>query len=101
MVTGDSVCLADDVDAPHLGLLDVPREADAKRVAEAVIIAGYAAWVGGRATWSLALALALGLGRERVLFGRHAGRRFVLPVGGGPLTARAGDVERVDVSYHA
>ena len=88
MVTGDSVCLADDVDAPHLGLLDVPREADAKRVAEAVIIAGYAAWVGGRATWSLALALALG-------------RRFVLPVGGGPLTARAGDVERVDVSYHA
>ena len=37
VATRDSVCLADDIDAPHLSLLDVPREADAKQVAEAIM----------------------------------------------------------------
>ena len=95
LVTRDSVCLADDVDAPHLSLLDVPCEADAKQVAEAIMAAGQAAWVGSRATWSLAL------GRDRVLFGYRGWRRFVMPVGGGPFTVRAGDVERVHITYHA
>lgn len=95
VVTRDSVCLADDIDAPHLGLLDVPHDADAKQVAIDVITGGYAAWVGGRATWSLAL------GRDRVLFGYRGWRRFVMPVGAAPLTVRAGDVERVHVAYHA
>ena len=94
VVTRDSVCLADDVDAPHMGLLDVTATGDAEQVAGAVMDSGYAAWVGGRATWSLAL------GRDRVLFGYRGWRRFTLPVGAA-LTLRAGDVERVHVAYHA
>lgn len=95
VVTRDSVCLADDINAPHLGLLDVPHDADAEQVAAAVMAAGYAAWVGGRATWSLAL------GRDRVLFGYRGWRRFVAPVGAASPTVRAGDVERVHIAYHA
>lgn len=95
VLTRDSVCLPDDADAPHWGLLDVPGDADAKQVAAVVMAAGYIAWVGSCATWSLAL------GRDRVLFGHRSQRRFVMPVGAAPLTVHAGDVERVHVAYHA
>ena len=50
--------------------------------------AGYAAWMGGRATWSIEL------GRDRVLFGYRAWRRFLMPVFEGRLTARACEVEQ-------
>lgn len=95
LLTRDSVCLADDVHAPHAFALDVDPDADAAAVADAILACRYPAWVGANATWSLTL------GPDRVLFGHRAGRRFVRPVVRGSLAARARDVERLHLSYLA
>ncbi len=95
LMTRDSVCMGDDVLAPHWSTLQVARDADAAMVARAVLSANYLAWVGAGATWSLSL------GADRVLFGYRKGRRFVMPAGQEPLTARADMIDRLEIAYHA
>ncbi len=94
LVTRDSVCMADDVYAPHASVVTVAPDADAATVADAILDAGLA-WVGGKAAWSITLA------GDAVLFGYRHGLRFVWPVGPGPLRARASDVVRLHVTYLA
>ncbi|KQM87286.1 hypothetical protein ASE67_06055 [Sphingomonas sp. Leaf23] len=93
LVMRDSVCLADDVDAPHACVVDVPRDADATGVARALLSSGCLAGVAGHTTWSIAM------GRDRVVFGDRWGLRFVRAVRPDPLTARAEAFERIDVRY--
>lgn len=93
LVTRDSVCLADDVDAPHAGVVDVPRDADVVTVARVLLASGHLAGVVGGATWSVAM------GRDRAVFGDRWAMRFVHPVGADPLTERADAFERLDVRY--
>lgn len=94
MLTRDSVCMADDVDARHPAPLSVDPDADAAGVAQAILDAKYLAYTSA-ATWSLAL------GADRVVFGWGLLRRFVTPVPPGTLSVRARAIERVDVTYHA
>nr|WP_288413226.1 DUF3601 domain-containing protein [uncultured Sphingomonas sp.] len=93
LVTRDSVCMADDVDAPHAGVVDVPRDADAATVARILLSSGHLASVVGGATWSIAM------GRDRAVFGDRWAMRFVRAVGPDPQTARADAFERLDVRY--
>lgn len=94
LVTRDSVCMADDIHAPHAGVVTVAPDADAAVVAGAILDASLA-WVGGKAAWSFAL------GSDAVLFGYRHGLRFVWRVGPEPLTARACEVTRLHVTYLA
>ena len=94
MLTRDSVCMADDVNARHAAPLEVDPDANAADVARAILDARYLAWTS-TATWSLALQ------GERVVFGWGPLRRFVRSVRPEPLTVRARAIHRVDVSYHA
>ncbi len=93
LVTRDSVCMGDDIDAPHACVVDVPRDADAVGVARALLSSGWLAGVAGGATWTITM------GQDRVVFGDRWTLRFVRAVGPGPLTARADAFERLDVRY--
>lgn len=92
--TRDSVCLADDVDAPHEGVLEVDEAADAVAVARAVLRSGLLAYTTN-AVWSLSL------GVDRVVFGRGWVRSFAWPVMRDELLTRARDVEAVHAHYWA
>jgi hypothetical protein len=92
--TRDSVCLADDVNAPHEGILEVDGTADAVAVAQAVLRSGLLSYTTN-AVWSLSL------GVDRVVFGRGWIRSFAWPVTLGELRIRAQDVEAVHARYWA
>lgn len=91
----DSVCMGDDIDAPHVFTLSIARGADAAAVARAILADRYLAWVGSTATWSLTIGL------DRVLLGYRSGSPFVRPIGRKSLTARAEDVDDLHVTYLA
>jgi len=93
LVTRDSVCLADDIYAPHAGVIDVPRDADALAVARVLMSSGHLAGVAGHTTWSIAM------DEDRVVFGHRWALPFAHAVGSHPLTARADSFERIDVRY--
>ena len=95
LLTRDSVCLADDVDAPHWSALKIACDADAVAIARAALAAGVLAWVGSNATWTLAI------GPDRVVFGYRHGLRFARSMRSAPLTARAGDIDRLHLRYLA
>ncbi len=96
LVTRQSLGLAEDIHAPHAGVIDVEPDADAAAIARTILASGYLPT--GRlfgATWSLRL------GPDHVLFGHHHARRFVETLGPAPLTAKARDVTELYVSYWA
>lgn len=92
--TRDSVCLADDVNAPHEGILEVDGTADAVAVAQAVLRSGLLSYTTN-AVWSLSL------GVDRVVFGRGWIRSFAWPVTPSEFLTRAQDVEAVHARYWA
>ncbi|NTS66186.1 DUF3601 domain-containing protein [Sphingomonas sp. HHU CXW] len=96
LVTRQSLALAEDIDAPHAGVVDVEPDANAAAIARTILASGYLPT--GRlfgVTWSLRL------GPDRILFGHRHARRFVETLGPAPLTARARDVTELHVSYWA
>jgi hypothetical protein len=96
LLTRQSLGLAEDIDAPHAGVVDVEPDVDAAAIARTILASGYLPT--GRlfgATWSLRL------GANHVLFGHRHARRFIKTLGSAPLTARARDVTELHVSYWA
>lgn len=93
LVTRDSVCLADDIYAPHAGVVDFPRSADAVTVARVLLSSGHLAGVAGHTTWSIAM------DKDRVVFGHQWAMPFAHAAGPHPLTARVDSFERLDVRY--
>ncbi|MEH3041234.1 MAG: DUF3601 domain-containing protein [Sphingomonas paucimobilis] len=93
LVTRDSVCMADDVYAPHAGVVEVPRDADALAVARVLLSSGHLVGVVGHTTWSIAM------DEDRVVFGHRWAMRFAHAVDPAPLTARAESFERLHVRY--
>lgn len=92
--TRDSVCMADDMNAPHESLLEVEADADGEAIAHAIMVQNRLAHVGSTGIWSIAL------GGDQILFGVKEGRRFVRPNRvGGHLRAR--DIDAVHAHYHA
>jgi len=96
LVTRQSLGLAEDVYAPHAGVVDVEPDADAAAIARTILASGYLPTgpIFG-ATWSLRL------GPDQVLFGHRRARRFVETLGPAPLTAKARDVTELHLSYWA
>lgn len=98
LVTRDSVCLADDVDAPHAARIAIDPDADALAVANAILRSGYLPSVAGGSTWSISLGHAADT--DAAVFGHHLGMSFSHRVDGGSATLRSSGMTRVDLRYH-
>lgn len=98
LVTRDSVCMADDADAPHATRIAIDPDADALAVADAILRAGYLPSVAGGSTWSL------GLGdtpdADAAVFGHSPGHSFSHRVNEGSATLRSMGVTRLELRYH-
>lgn len=94
-LTRDSVCMADDIDAPHESVFHVKPDADIEEIAWAVMVQNRLAHVGPTGIWSLTL------GDDHVVFGIKEGRRFVRPVRQANKSLRAQDAEALHLRYHA
>lgn len=93
-ITRDSVCLADDADAPHAGVVAVDRTADMAALAETLLAAGALPHVGADAGWWFA-------GRDaRVALGFRDRMPFVRIARADP-GLRAGDLARLHLGYAA
>lgn len=90
-LTRDSVCMGDDVDAPHDGVLEVDADADVHGIAEALLAANYLAHVGSSAVW------AFEVDATRVTLGFRDAMPFVEAASGTGL--RAADIDHVHVRY--
>ena len=98
LVTRDSVCMADDVDAPHIAHVEIDPAADALAVARAILDSGYLPGVAGGSTWSVALdGTADG---DTAVFGQRHGRRFAHRVPGGIAVPLSDGIVRLDLRYH-
>lgn len=86
--------MADDIEAPHDGMLEVDADSDAIAVARALLRSGLLAYTSN-ATWSVAL------GEDQVVFGRGWVRSFTWPVGQRPLSVTARDVDAIHARYWA
>jgi len=96
LVTRQSLCLAEDVHAPHASIVDVRPDDNAAAVARTILASGYLPT--GRfsgASWSLRL------GPDQILFGYRRACRFIEPVSPVPLTATAREVTDVHIAYWA
>lgn len=91
-LTRDSVCLADDGDAPHAGEIRVADDATLRQIARAVWRSGYLAFTWP-ATWHVAA------GGAAVVFGR--GRLFYFAHQLGAPSPLARDLPALDFRYHA
>lgn len=98
LVTRDSVCMADDVDAPHATRIVIDPDADALAVANAILRAGYLPSVAGGSTWSVSLDDTADA--DAAVFGHHLGMSFSHRVDGGSATLRSVGVTRIDLRYH-
>lgn len=98
LVTRDSVCMADDVDAPHASRIAIDPASDALAVAEAILHAGYLPAVAGGSTWSVRLGDAADA--DAAVFGHHRGGSFSYRVDGGIATLRSAGITRLDLRYH-
>ncbi len=94
-ITRDSVCMADDIDAPHEQQFEFEPETDAQGIAKRLLSGGYLAYVGLNATWTLAL------GSDQVVFGLRWGRRFIRPVDPETHKFRVTMINAVHVGYAA
>lgn len=92
-LTRDSVCLADDVAAPHVGMVEVSANCDVAAIGEALLRAPWLAHVGGTATWWCSA------GPVTLVFGFHAGAPFVERIG--PEAVAATCVDHLHVHYAA
>lgn len=92
-LTRDSVCMGDDLDAPHAGTLNVPPEVDVAAIGEALLRSPWLAHVGDTATW-------VGVaGSFSLVFGLRSGIPFVRSSGPGPV--RAESVSALHIRYAA
>jgi hypothetical protein len=94
VITRDSVCLADDADAPHTGVLALERTADMTALGETLLAARKLPHVGANAAWWFAARnarVALGF-CDRLLFVRIARADAGLC---------AGDLARLHLGYAA
>lgn len=92
-LTRDSVCMADDIDAPHGGTVLVPGNASPIAIVTAIQRSGYLAYVGPDATWSVRI------GAAEILFGTRHGLDFAWPVADEPAIP-AGDIGPLFLAYH-
>ena len=92
-LTRDSVCMGDDIDAPHEGTLAVPAEVDAAAIGEALLRSRCLAHVGSTATWTCMM------GPVTLVFGLQSGMPFVRRFGAEPM--RADEFTTLHVRYHA
>ncbi|RZF65097.1 hypothetical protein EWE75_06875 [Sphingomonas populi] len=74
-LTRDSVCLADDVAAPHVGMIEVPAAMDVAAIGEALLRSPWLAHVGSNATWWCSA------GSVTLVFGLRAADPFVRRIG--------------------
>ena len=92
-LTRDSVCMADDIDAPHAGEVTLPAEVDVVAIGEALLRSPWLAHVGATATWTCAA------GPVTLVFGLRSGLPFVRRSGTDPVCA--GAVASLHVGYAA
>ena len=92
-LTRDSVRLADDVDAPHRGMVAVPATMDVPSIAEALLRSPWPAHVGSNATWWCSI------GPVTLIFGLSAGNPFVQRIGDGAFLTTV--VTNLHVHYSA
>lgn len=92
-LTRDSVCMGDDIDAPHSGAVLVPGDASPIAIVKAIQRSGYLAYVGPNATWSVRI------GAAEILFGTRHGVDFAWPVADEP-GIQTGDIGTLFLTYH-
>lgn len=90
-LTRDSVCMADDVDAPHDGWIEVPADADPPTIGRAILRARYLASVMPRASWHFSVDDMV------VILGDGLAGQEVLTIG--ETAKRARDIASLDVRY--
>ena len=91
-LTRDSVCLADDADAPHALQLTVAADAGLGVVLDQIAATGWLAYVGADATWSV------GVGGAVAVLGVRFGAPFIQIAGGSGLPAQ--DMPALHIAYH-
>ena len=91
-LTRDSVCLADDIDAPHAFQLTVDADAGLRTVLDRIVAARWLAHVGPVATWSLEV------GGAVAVLGERLGASFIRIAGESALSAA--DMPALHLAYH-
>ena len=91
-LTRDSVCLADDVDAPHALQLTVDADAGLRVVLDRIVAARWLAYVGPVATWSVEV------GGAVAVLGERLGASFIRIAGESALSAA--EVPALHLTYH-
>ena len=91
-LTHESVCLADDVDAPHALQLTVDADAGLRVVLDRIVAARWLAYVGPVATWSVEV------GGAVAVLGERLGASFIRIAGESALSAA--DMPALHLAYH-
>ena len=92
-LTRASVCMGDDLDAPHEGALTVPPDVDVAAIGEALLRSPWLAHVGGTAAWTGTA------GPVTLIFGLRSNIPFVRR--SGPEPVRADSVGTLHIRYAA
>lgn len=93
VLTRNSVCMADDMDAPHSGTVQVPGDTSPITIVKAIQRSDYLAYVGPNATWSVRI------GAAEILFGVRHGLDFAWPVADEP-GVQVRDIGPLFLAYH-
>ena len=93
-LTRDSVCMADDVYAPHESSVDVPADADLRAIADRIAASSYLPMPGGAWGWTIEAGGAVVAVRPRLVAGR-----WTEVLQGDPAQVSAGSVRELTALY--